>query len=371
MAVRVLEPEAVISPEVEHRYRQLINQDAELAGKATPCFVFKDHLACQVETCLCPCHTKTPLPTVQGSKELALTRIDALLTEPVPEASWVVEGLLPTAGTSGIVSRPKVGKGTTARNLALMVSRGHPFLNRKTTEGPVFYLAFEDNRERIAAHFRSMGASDEPLLVYVGGAPADGINWLTEMIWQHRPTLAILDPLGRFIKFKDVNDYAEATEKTEPLIRLAAETGCHIAWTHHAVKTDREGGEAFLGSTGLFGSVDTALLLQRELSGNRVIRSVQRYGTDLEPTVVSYDPVSGCVSVEGNRDDLELEAASRAVLRVLEGGEMDEGAIRSAEGSKLIPRALRVLVSNGQVLRQGTGRKGDPYTYRNSRSARE
>jgi RecA-family ATPase len=65
------------------------------------------------------------------------------------------------AGTFSLaVAKPKVGKSTFARNLALAVSKGIPFLGRETKQGSVIYLALEERVEDITADFRAMGASE-------------------------------------------------------------------------------------------------------------------------------------------------------------------------------------------------------------------
>jgi RecA-family ATPase len=48
-----------------------------------------------------------------------------------------------------LVAKPKVGKTTLAFNLAVAVSRGEEFLGRKTTQGPVVYLALEEKKGEI------------------------------------------------------------------------------------------------------------------------------------------------------------------------------------------------------------------------------
>ena len=47
---------------------------------------------------------------------------------------------------SVFAAKPKVGKSTFARNLAMAVARGNPFLGRNTAKGPVVYLALEEIR---------------------------------------------------------------------------------------------------------------------------------------------------------------------------------------------------------------------------------
>jgi hypothetical protein len=65
------------------------------------------------------------------------------------DQTWIWDGILPAGGMSLLVAKPKVGKTTLAFNLAVAVSRGEEFLGRKTTQGPVVYLALEEKKGEI------------------------------------------------------------------------------------------------------------------------------------------------------------------------------------------------------------------------------
>ena len=95
-----------------------------------------------------------------NSNSFSLTRLGDLLSEEPEEISFVYEDTLPAGGMSILVAKPKVGKSTFGRNLALAVSRGDEFLGRKTAQGPVVYLALEEKRTQVQDHFRRMGVVD-------------------------------------------------------------------------------------------------------------------------------------------------------------------------------------------------------------------
>ena len=180
-----------------------------------------------------------------GGVGFALTILADLLAEPVEEAEWVVEGLLPTAGTSLITAKPKVGKTTLVRNLALAVSLGAPFLGRATKQGTVLYLALEEKRGKVQEHFANLGATvtdRAPLFVHVGSAPAKPVEELEALLAEHCPMLVIIDPLQRFLRLRDGNDYTEVTRVMEPLTALARKSGAHLVCIHHANKGGYGGG---------------------------------------------------------------------------------------------------------------------------------
>lgn len=170
---------------------------------------------------------------IQHPKGFRFTELNVLLMEPEEDRPWLVDGLLPMAGFSIVAAKPKVGKSTLARNLALTIARGETFMDRKTAQGPVVYLALEEKRSEVQRHFQRMGALTEPVIVHVGAAPEEAVNELTLAIALHKPVLAIIDPLLKLVRVTNANDYAEVSRVLEPLIELARSSGCHLLCVHH------------------------------------------------------------------------------------------------------------------------------------------
>src|SRR2546426_12350319 len=113
------------------------------------------------------------------AEQPALTHIRDLLAEPDDAVSWIVDGLLPAGGLSVFGGKPKGGKSTTARAIALRVSRGEPVLGRTTTKGPVVYLGLEDPRRVTKGHLRALGAQpDDDLYVFTGHRPDEALAWM-------------------------------------------------------------------------------------------------------------------------------------------------------------------------------------------------
>ncbi len=303
-----------------------------------------------------------------ASAAFALAPLGQLLAEPEEQAAWLVDGLLPAGGVSLLAAKPKVGKSTLARNMALAVTRGVPFLGRATTRGAVVYLALEEKRAEVARHFRRLGATPEdPVFVHVGAAPEEALAALQTAVADHRPALVIIDPLLRLVRVRDANDYAEVTRALEPLLTLARESGAHLVLVHHLGKGERQGGDAILGSTALFGAVDTAILLRRHQDSARTLESIQRYGEDMPESVLVLDEERGAVRLAGTVQERKQEEAKQtirdALAQVAEA--MTEPEIREATGlqATLLALALRALVAEGSVVRSGAGRRGDPYRY--------
>lgn len=302
-----------------------------------------------------------------GSQGLPLTSLRELLSEPEEDTPYLVEPCLPVGGLSMVFGKPKDGKSTLVRNLAVSVARGQAWLGMPTTQGTVFYLALEEKRAQVRKHFRMMGADgSERIFIFCAPSPADGLAQLRAATERDKPALIIVDPLFRFTRVRDCNDYAAVTSALEPLLTLARETNAHVLAVHHLGKGKRDGGDAILGSTAIFASVDTALLLKRT-EKFRTLRSIQRYGEDLEEVTLNMDTTTGLISVGSSRKEAEEDAVAGLIFDYLatQTEPIEEPLIHehveARKGVKV--KALRRLVEQGNVNRQGEGKKGNPYTY--------
>jgi RecA-family ATPase len=139
-----------------------------------------------------------------------------------------------------LVGKPKGGKSTLARDLALQVARGGSWLGFPCLKQAVIYVALEDRRADVRRHFRAMGATgDEALRFVFREVAGDLVTRLRAVADADRPGLIIVDTVQRAIKARDLNDYAEVTTKLTPILTLARETGAAVLLLHHAGKTLR------------------------------------------------------------------------------------------------------------------------------------
>lgn len=307
-------------------------------------------------------------PDGAGPDSFNLTSLSDLLKEPDEDVDYLWEDILIKGGLSLAVAKPKVGKSTWARNLAYAIAKGEPsFLGRNITDsGPVVYLALEEKRSEVKKHFVRMGATENlPIFIHTGSAPEKAIAELRKAVIESKAVLAIIDPLQRLVRVRDLNDYSEVSLTLEPLIQIARDTGCHLLLIHHATKgITREGGDSILGSTAILGSVDCALIMKRSES-HRTIESIQRYGKDLPRTVLAFDPVTGLTGSGGNLEEVEIAECRKVILELLDH-EMTEKEIKEGMADYkggTVSKSLRLLVQEGRVQRQGHGKKGDPYLY--------
>ncbi len=308
-------------------------------------------------------------PAVQNSGGFALTPLGDLLARPDAPVEYVVENLLVAGTVSCVAAKPKVGKSTFARNLCLSVSRGEDFLNLKTKQGECLYLALEEREEDLKNDFRAMGADgSEAIYIHAAAAPAEGIAGLCDLVRERRPVLVVIDPLFRLARIRDEKAYAETYAALGPLIDVAREAGTHVMLTHHAGKSEKADPiDAPLGSTAIGGAVCTLIHLKRNES-MRTIQSVQRIGLDIPETVLQFDTESRCLSLGEEKAEADIQTASESILVLLrDAGEPRteveiDGAVEGKTGLKR--KALRALVKQEKITREGAGRKGDPYRYR-------
>ncbi len=302
-----------------------------------------------------------------GHGGLGLVTLGELLAEPNEAHKWVLEGRLPAGGLGLLAGKPKAGKSTLARCLAHAVARGEPCLGFTTIRGPVIYLALEEKRAEIREHFRALGGTDdEQIFVLCAAAPLDALERLRREAETRHPVLIIIDPLFRFVRVHDGNDYATMTAALEPLLVLARETSACVLLVHHLGKGQRNDGDNVLGSTAIFGAVDSALLMKRGLK-YRTLLSIQRYGEDLEEITLALDPITRTVTAGGTLAAAEQADAERRILKFLAGTSTPVTEAEIADGvvcrTQPLRAALRALVAAGKVGRSGRGGKADPFQY--------
>ncbi|MGA2466423.1 MAG: AAA family ATPase [Thermodesulfobacteriota bacterium] len=280
-----------------------------------------------------------------------------------PEREWIWQGILISGGSSLIVAKPKIGKTTLATQLAVAVSRGDIFLGRKTRQATVVYLALEEHRDEVQKNLSKLGVTDEPLFIHFGPAPIQAMQEVEPLIRETGAKLLVIDILQKFCRVKDLNDYSQVTRTLEPLMAAGRNLDCQISLTHHAGKKDREDGDDILGSTGLLGGVDTSIHIKKRNTDSRVFSTIQRYGTDIPPTVIALK--DGCLVMEGSREEVEIHETMPLILEALGGGPLTEKEVgeQVERNRNLISKALRKLVEQKGIERAGSGKRGDPFRY--------
>ncbi len=280
--------------------------------------------------------------------------------EPVP---WLIHNLLIQGGCSLLAAKPKVGKTTLSRCIALAVARGEQFLGQEAQKRNVLLIALEDRLSEVGRHFRSMGAVDDDDISILSEAPRT-VSQLKDVIKKNNFGLVIIDTMVLGIRgLIDLNDYLQVSQAISPYVQLARETNAHIMFIHHLSKRERGGGDQILGSTALFGSVDSVLLLDRQKQ-HRTFSTIMRYGSDwpLARLTMTGD---GRIDVGPNLDDESSVQSQILELLTNAGHSMTEKEIEPEIYGRTTEkrRTLRDLFAEGRICRSGSGTKSGPYKY--------
>jgi len=312
-------------------------------------------------------------PSASGGS-FSFTPWGELLQEPPETQSWLWDKTLATSSISILISRPKVGKSTLARSIATAVASGGVLLGRTVAPGTVLYLQFsaEGKRSELKeALLRSGVPLEDKIWIYTGPTVQDPIEALEKAVAEHRPSLVLIDTMIRWVPVTDANDYSEMSRVTEAIATMARLSGAHIMMLHHAGKADRDMGDSVLGSTAIFGSVDT-MLAMRNRDGRRTLESRQRYGEDMEETVLDLDLGTGLLKAAGSLEDVEQRDLKAAIMAHAQDGMNRQQIIDGVEGkATLVSKALRQLITEGHLERLGAGTRSDPTVFLVHQAPRE
>lgn len=313
-------------------------------------------------------------PAEEDRKATGFTpiRVTDFLATSRPEVKWRVEGMLPEGTMSLLVARPKVGKTTLARSLAVAISKGQSWLERETAKCPVFYVSLEDPEQLVDEEMRRLKADDRDLFLYCGKAPTENrAEVLRNTIDEYGFGFVVIDTLQRYIRSSDLNDYSKVALSLDPYIRIAHDTKAHLMFVHHAGKGDKEDEmTAVLGSTALFGSVDIQIVLTRDKNGDRHLQTSQRWGTSLEKSVIALDPDTHWPSIEGTSYDARVAEVEEKIRRALECKppmKREDLEDSVGVGKEVFKVALGVMKKRGELIQTGRGGRGSPHVYTLSR----
>lgn len=190
---------------------------------------------------------------------------------------------------------------------------------------------------------------------------------LCKLTLELKPALVIIDPLFKFVRVADEKAYSETCRAIEPILTLARETDAHVVLVHHSGKAERiDATDGILGSTAIFGGVDAAIILKRA-DRYRTVQSSQRYGTDWPETVLEFDPDTRSLSLGAEKSEAEAARIAEAILQYLRASqeprtrEQIEAYIEGKAGP--MRKALRCLVEDGKICREGSGTRGDAFLF--------
>lgn len=303
------------------------------------------------------------LPVDRRDRQVEYTAAE-LLQESFPEPVWVVPGIL-SAGLAFLAGRPKVGKSWLALQVAVAVGTGGRVLEESVEQGPVLFLALEDNPRRVQDRVVRLGMPSTADIDFVFSFPhlAEGGAAALQVRLELRSyRLVVVDTLSRVAGGLDQQDVGEMTGVLGGLQRAAFERNVAILLVDHHRKNAgfvEDVVDDVLGSTAKSAVADVVVGLFRK-RGQRdvVLRAAGRDMEDRDLRVV-FDHTTGCWQLVGDENELEVSDRQAEIVQVLRDlGEASNRRIAEAVGGDRsnVYRRLQDLVRMGRVIRVGRGR---------------
>lgn len=306
----------------------------------------------------------------KASGEFKLTALREHMSEPDEKICWLVDGIIFRGSVILLVAKPKVGKSTLTKYLTTCVADGKEFLGRSVQKGLVVYLMFEEHRRTVKEYFKKNTPNEiDNVKMFIGRAPADIIDRMYAFASIESPALIVVDTLGKVVRLRDVNDYAQVSNGLDPILEIARKNNSAVLLIHHAKKGYSEDDiDSVLGSTALAGAADTVIVLKKRGDGIRTISTIQREGTVMPETVLKYCEERGSFELADSLEIYEVEKMEGLIKTFLgtQAEKVNEQVINESIKGDKTPKvkALRSLVNKGEVIREGGGKKGNPYLYR-------
>jgi len=261
----------------------------------------------------------------EAGEDIRPVSIFDALSEPKPEESWVINGLLPVKGIALLAAEGGVGKSTLAAQLCAGLSCGRGFFGFDAgTAIPTLFLEAEGSRERfverigIALSNLQIPAADLPFFVQpktwrpsLNGTTCDTIRCCGAR-------LVILDTIGLFERFDENSATDFKALVINPLRKLGDETGAAFLLIHHQGKPNemRKGRHKIRGTSAFVDDVDVAMRLEAPDGDKSPFRRLCfdkiRHGSPQEDIELEYDFGSATFRLADPEARAEQEAEERA-----------------------------------------------------------
>lgn len=203
-------------------------------------------------------------------RELSARTAQELLEEPITEADWVIEDILPV-GAHILAGAPKIGKSWMMLAMGLAVSMGQPFWDYAVCQGAVLYLCLEDTYARVKKRLWKLTneANDRFYLTNSAATIKDGLAEQIEYFVITHPDLKLVfidtfqkvrSPTGDSVYAADYGDFSA--------LKAVADKHSLAMVVHHTRKmADEDIMNTVSGSSGITGSADSIWVLKRASRG--------------------------------------------------------------------------------------------------------
>ena len=248
-----------------------------------------------------------------------------LMGETFPEPKWAIPDVLPQ-GLTWLVGRPKIGKSWLGLDWALGVACGGYTMGtvKLPAGGAVYLAALEDGRRRMQSRIGQLlttGAAPADLYLThrlrpLGGGLVDDLaDWLNA---HDDARLVVVDCLGkvRQARGKNADVYQHDYEAGTALKRLADDHDVAVVVVHHQRKAAADDAlDTVSGSTGLTGSADAVLILERERHTNE--GTLRITGRDVAERELAMKFDGGVWIMQGDAKDVGQTPADRETIEAL------------------------------------------------------
>lgn len=303
------------------------------------------------------------------------------IADPPPQ---IVDGLIAEGERVLVYGYTGVGKSTAARELAIAVHRGEPWLGHFATtrrrvgiideESPVQRLGEQLQRAGRAHDLAAAADADLPLFAVRQGArldTPDGVDAIAEWI-ACNALQVLINTLIRTHRLheNDAEDMARLDTATREL-QARATGALTIVLVHHAPKPRENGTNDPVtmarGSSDLIGSADSALYLRRgKESGQFIVEHAKaRWSEPLPPFLVRLEGTDDALRLTygGSVDQLAglVERAVEVMLAAMRDGPRSRGELlilgKAANvRQRAVDESLAQLVADGKAAKGRSGR---------------
>ena len=306
--------------------------------------------------------------TLPQHSQPSIFSLPELLSWELPPVRWTIPEILPE-GLTLLAGKPKLGKSWLALSVALSIAAGGMALGAQpVTRGDVLYLALEDNARRLQSRARRLletrtgtpsnldFALDWPRL------GAGGLAYLEEYCKVHPDLrLVVIDTWARVAPSSGERrcpQYEGDYESLTPLKRLADTYHISILAVHHLRKTgSHDVLDEIIGSTGVTGAIDGAMILKRDRGQTDATLFVT--GRDVEheqQLALNFDATTALWTLVGNAEELCCTRARQDMLDLLR--EQGPEGMRAREIAEALEKnyhttrsLLRKMEDSGDVRR--------------------
>jgi hypothetical protein len=253
-----------------------------------------------------------------GIQSISATDLYALEIEPV---TYIVEHFL-TPGLTLLAGPPKSGKSFLSLDFGLAVAAGTDALDTlSVVPGTVLYVALEDSLTRLQRRLALFGAWPKRLHLATEMQPLDrgGIELLRFWLDEHADTkLVIVDTFGRVRPAgkRSENPYDADVKAVSPLQKIGLDYDLCVLLIHHSRKAPSEDPlEMVSGTTGITGTADTTMILQRARREHEAKLFVTGRDVEEQEWAMKFD--SGRWTLLGSSAEVQNNPLRREILDVV------------------------------------------------------